>query len=99
MSFDKVVGQVLGTASKSMTGGYTSAGNTLSDRTAMQEFKSMEEAVVADPSLNIMTPVFKNDKKKTKAKEAEALAQVFNQRKQEVISRKTSPGISQTRTM
>lgn len=90
----------LGEANKAMGGQSKSISQSMQDRNAMQEFQKLEEGVVADPSLNIMTPIFQNPKTGgKKAKEAEALAQVFNQRKQEVLARKTMPGVSQTRTM
>ena len=69
------------------------------DAFALNEFKKIEQGIELDPTLNIYTPSFSSKKLGAKkAQEAEALAQVFNARKQEILARKSIPGVTQTRT-
>lgn len=66
------------------------------DEAAFNQFANQENALLT--SQDIMMPVFKSSVAGKKSKEADALAQVFNARKQEAMQRKTTPGVSQTRS-
>jgi hypothetical protein len=65
------------------------------DLTKLTQFKEQEQNLLG--STDIYTPQFRSGKSQKLAKEAEALTQIFNARRQESLQRKSTPGISQTR--
>lgn len=66
------------------------------DVLSLEKFKQQEGNLLAGQN-EIFMPKFKSGKSGKLAQQAEALAQVFNARKQESLQRKSTPGVSQTR--
>jgi hypothetical protein len=68
------------------------------DVAQLEKFKQQEGTLLTG-NQELFIPKYKSVKSGKMAKETEALAQVFNQRKQEIVQRRSTPGVSQTRTM
>lgn len=66
------------------------------DVASFEKFKQQEATLLSGQS-QLFIPQFKSGKSGKLAQQTEALAQVFNARKQETLQRKTTPGVSQTR--
>lgn len=65
------------------------------DQEAFKKFKEQELNLNAQS--DIFIPQYKSSKSSKLAKETQALADIFNARKQELMQRRSTPGISQTR--
>jgi hypothetical protein len=66
------------------------------DKAEFAAFSAQEQSLLADPSTPVFTPKYRRSS--GLAQQTEAMAQLFNARKQDVLSRSSMPGISQTRT-
>ncbi len=69
--------------------------DTAADREDFASFASQEQSLLADPSTPVFTPKYRRSS--GLAQQTEVMAQLFNARKQDAMSRSTMPGISQTR--
>jgi hypothetical protein len=70
--------------------------NRAADTQAFNDFAAQESTLLTS-NQDLMTPVYKSSIGAKKAKQTEALANIFNARKQEAVSRTAAPGIAQTR--
>lgn len=68
------------------------------DQKAFDAFAGQESTLLTS-NQDLMNPVFKSSIGSKQAKKVEALANIFNARKQEAMSRTAAPGIAQTRMM
>lgn len=68
---------------------------TSSDIKNFEKFKAQESNLLQNPGQELFVPKYK--RAAGLKKQTEALANIFNSRKQEVLSRSAMPGISQTR--
>lgn len=66
-----------------------------SDAADFESFKGQESSLLSDPSTPVFTPKYRRSA--GLAQQTEAIANLFNARKQDAMSRSTMPGISQTR--
>lgn len=66
------------------------------DLAAFEKFKQQEGTLLSGQS-ELFVPQFKSGKSGKLAQQTEALAQIFNARKQESLQRRTTPGVAQTR--
>jgi hypothetical protein len=67
------------------------------DDETFEKFKDKNAALLDNPNagVDLYTPTYKRNKKL--AKDQEAMIQLFNNRKQEILSRSSMPGVAQTR--
>jgi hypothetical protein len=65
------------------------------DAANFEAFKAQEQSLLSDPSTPIFTPKYRRNA--GIASQTEAIANLFNARRQEALSRSSMPGISQTR--
>lgn len=68
--------------------------NLKSDEEQFRKFKAQETSLLEGKSSDLFVPQYKTGKRQS---ETDALAKIFQARKNEVAQRKAAPGISQTR--
>lgn len=66
-----------------------------SDQAEYDKFKNQALLDNVDTGLDLFNPTFKRNQKL--ASEASAMTSLFNQRKNEILNRRATPGVSQTR--
>lgn len=65
------------------------------DAADFEAFKAQEQSLLSDPSTPVFTPKYRRNA--GIASQTEAIANLFNARKQDAMARSSMPGISQTR--
>lgn len=64
------------------------------DDVNLQAFMAQEESLLDNPSSEIFVPKYRTGKNRA---QTDALAKIFNARKDDALKRKTQPGITQVR--
>ncbi len=65
------------------------------DAADFESFKAQEQSLLSDPSTPVFTPKYRRNA--GIASQTEAIANLFNARKQDALARSSMPGIAQTR--
>jgi erythromycin esterase-like protein len=66
------------------------------DTEQFEKFKTQEANLLSTEN-QVITPLYRSKKSGNLSKQTEALAQIFNARKDEALQRRSAPGVSQTR--
>jgi hypothetical protein len=93
---EKFFGSLAGKVNPLMSEQSIQASAERSDVASFKTFSQQEQSLLDNPTQELFMPAYKTNK--NLAKQTEALAKVFNARKDEALARKTAPGIAQTRT-
>jgi hypothetical protein len=94
-SIETFFGHLAGRTNPLMSKEYQQGSAERSDEATFKQFETQGNTLLDDLSTPVMSPIYRTNK--NIEKQSEALAQLFNARKDEAIKRKSAPGISQTR--
>lgn len=94
-SIEGFFGTLAGRTNPLMSKEYQQGSAERSDVATFKQFEAQGNTLLDSSSEPVMSPIYRTNK--DLEKQSEALAQLFNARKEEALKRKTAPGVSQTR--